>query len=160
MLTPLQSSNAQSAVMSLSPSHQWLQRHIQHRAELPILPTLFVPPTRLQTLSKGNAPNASSAPCQEIALRFHLVRHGLDPKQGGMFRIVQVPQSYTSTPLRCLIAFLFRVRSCGGGPEDEHLFEIDKKVALYSARHKHGKFKVGKRGRSSRVYRMRGLGVE
>ena len=77
-----------------------------------------------------------------------------------MFRIVKVPQSYTFTYLRCLIAFIFEVRSCGGGPEDEHLFEIKKKVALYSARHKHGKIKVGKRERSSRAYRMRGLGVE
>ena len=61
-----------------------------------------------------------------------------------MHRIVQVPQSYTFTHLRCLITFLFGVRSHGGGPEDEHLFEIKKKVALYSARHKPGQIKAGK----------------
>ena len=76
-----------------------------------------------------------------------------------MFRIVKVFQSYTFTHLRCLIAFILKYGRVVG-PEDEHLFEIKKKVALYSARHKHGKIKVGKRERSSRAYRMRGLGVE
>ena len=68
----------------------------------------------------------------------------MGPKQGGVYRVVQVPQSYTFTHLRCLISFLFGVQACGSGPEDEHLFEIKKKVALYSARHKPGQIKVGK----------------
>ena len=66
------------------------------------------------------------------------------PKQGGVHQVGQVPLSYTFTHLHCLIAFLLEVRSRGGGPEDEHLFEIKKKVALYSARHKPGQIKVGK----------------
>ena len=81
---------------------------------------------------------------KHLALRFQLVRRGVGPKQGGVYRVVQVPQSYTFTHLRCLISFLFGVRSHGGGPEDEHLFEIKKKVALYSARHKPGQIKAGK----------------
>jgi hypothetical protein len=125
--------------MSLSPKHQWLQRRTQHPAELPIHRTLSMPPSN----PFGNALNDSSTPCQHLALRFQLVRCGVGPKQGGAYCTVQVPQSYTFTHLRCLIAFLFGVRSHGGGPEDEHLFEIKKKVALYSARHKPVQIKVG-----------------
>ena len=97
-----------------------------------------MPPTRLETLSEGNARlihalTGETSFSKHLALHFQLVRHGVGPKQGGMFRIVKVPQSYTFTYLRCLIAFIFEVRSCGGGPEDEHFFEIKKKVAVANA---------------------------
>lgn len=80
---------------------------------------------------------------KHLPLRFQFIRSGLaSPRQGGVYRIVQVPLSYTFTHLRCLIAWLF-----GGLPgqesADEHLFEVKKDASVYSHLYKPGQVKSG-----------------
>ena len=165
MPTPPKSNNAQSAVMSLSPRHRWDLHLINTQQN-----SLYTVPSSclrhaFKPFWKESNPTPHPHPARRNVVR-QTPRFALParttwrgPKQGGIFQIIRVPQSYSFTHLRCLLAFLFEVRSCGGGPEDKHLFEINKRVALYSARHKPGQIKVGKRGRRARVYRMRGLEV-
>ena len=71
------------------------------------------------------------------------------PKAGWHVSHRESPSELYLHPPSLLNCVHIEVQSCGGGPEDEHLFEIKKKGALYSARHKHGKIKVGKHERSS-----------
>ncbi|GLB39189.1 hypothetical protein LshimejAT787_0603510 [Lyophyllum shimeji] len=79
---------------------------------------------------------------KHLPLRFQFVRPGVSPRMGGIYRIVQVPLSYTFVQLRCLIAFLF-----GGGHgderEDRHLFEVKKKIVLYAQTYKPGQIRSG-----------------
>ncbi|KAF5383152.1 hypothetical protein D9615_004961 [Tricholomella constricta] len=79
---------------------------------------------------------------KHLPLRFQFVRPGVSPRMGGIYRIVQVPLSYTFVQLRCLIAFLF-----GGGyadeQEDRHLFELKKKIVMYAQTYKPGQIRSG-----------------
>ncbi|KAF8828249.1 hypothetical protein HHX47_DHR4000795 [Lentinula edodes] len=95
---------------------------------------------RTRTLS-ASLPSKSSYG-RHLPLRFQFFRHGTNRDKEGVYRVVQVPLSYNFKHLRTLIAFLF-----GGQPgkstdeEDErtgHLFEIRKKVVMYSNLYKPG----------------------
>ncbi|KAG6813053.1 hypothetical protein H0H92_014325 [Tricholoma furcatifolium] len=79
---------------------------------------------------------------RHLPLRFQFVRPGVSPRMGGIYRIVQVPLSYTFVHLRRLIAFLFG-DGFGDEREDRHLFEVKKKVSLYSLTYKPGQIKEG-----------------
>ncbi|KAG5650262.1 hypothetical protein H0H81_000132 [Sphagnurus paluster] len=103
-------------------------------------PTNPVGRKRTQVLTHSlPAPTSFS---QHLPLRFQLVRPNVSPRMGGIYRIVQVPLSYTFVQLRCLIAFLF-----GGGygdkSEDRHLFELKKKISLYAQTYKPGQIRTG-----------------
>ncbi|KAG5642610.1 hypothetical protein DXG03_002508, partial [Asterophora parasitica] len=79
---------------------------------------------------------------KHLPLRFQFVRPGVSPRMGGIYRVVQVPLSYTFIQLRCLIAFLF-----GGGyadeREDRHLFEFQKKIVIYAQTYRPGQIRSG-----------------
>ncbi|KAG6833035.1 hypothetical protein H0H87_012046 [Tephrocybe sp. NHM501043] len=79
---------------------------------------------------------------KHLPLRFQFVRPGASPRMGGIYRVVQVPLSYTFVHLRCLIAFMF-----GGGfddeREDKHLFEVKKKLSMYAMTYKPGQIRQG-----------------
>lgn len=79
---------------------------------------------------------------KHLPLRFQLVRPGLSPRLGGTHRIVQVPLSYTFVHLRCLIAFLYGE---GYAPpqQDRHLFEVQKRLVMYSPTYKPGQIRSG-----------------
>ncbi|TFK41594.1 hypothetical protein BDQ12DRAFT_678216 [Crucibulum laeve] len=138
--TPLP--NASSSLSSSSSTITFATPRTPHTS-YPLRP--FDSPTnpfgrkRTQTLIRTLPPPTSFS--KHLALRFQLVRSGLSPKQGGVFRIVQVPLSYTFSHLRSLIAFLF-----GGvlSSDQDHLFEVKKDVMLYSALYKPGQIKQGK----------------
>ncbi|KAF7761697.1 hypothetical protein Agabi119p4_9689 [Agaricus bisporus var. burnettii] len=97
---------------------------------------------------------------KHLPLRFQFIRTGSNssPRQGGVYRVVQVPLSYTFTHLRCLIAWLYR-----GLPDqtnrDEHLFEVQKDATTYSSLYKPGQVKSGqtwaKLSSSQNPYRYR-----
>ncbi|KAF9450199.1 hypothetical protein P691DRAFT_810954 [Macrolepiota fuliginosa MF-IS2] len=96
---------------------------------------------------------------KHLPLRFQFIRTGsASPRQGGVYRVVQVPLSYTFTHLCCLIAWLF-----GGLPSqegaDEHLFEVKKDASIYSHLYKPGQVKSGqtwvKLSSSQNPYRYR-----
>lgn len=89
---------------------------------------------------------------QHIALRFQFTRKGDKPtrKAEGVYRIAQVPKSYTLLHLRYLISFLFASGSkrAKGYTHDDggipaHLFELKKKVELYSEDYRVGVIKKG-----------------
>ncbi|KAF8801085.1 hypothetical protein BYT27DRAFT_7262312 [Phlegmacium glaucopus] len=93
----------------------------------------------------------SSSFSRHIALRFQFVRRApsISPRQGGVYRIVQVPLNYTLVHLKCLIAFLFNTPSCYhrsgaiNDPNDDHLFEVISKVTMYSPLYKPGQIRSG-----------------
>lgn len=62
-----------------------------------------------------------------------------------MFRIVQVPLSYTFVHLRCLLSFLFGgdLLDVAQGRAEDHLFEIKKELVSYSMTYKPGQIKKG-----------------
>jgi len=72
---------------------------------------------------------------KHLPLRFQFIRPELSPRLGGVYRVVQVPLSYTFVQLRCLIAFLYGA-GCRNETEDRHLFEIQKKINMYSQTYK------------------------
>ncbi|KAF5350974.1 hypothetical protein D9756_008358 [Leucocoprinus leucothites] len=80
---------------------------------------------------------------KHLPLRFQFIRTGsASTRQGGVYRVVQVPLSYTFIHLRCLIAWLFSGLP-GHGGVDEHLFEVKKDVSIYSHLYKPGQVKSG-----------------
>ncbi|KAF8067877.1 hypothetical protein FPV67DRAFT_1162912 [Lyophyllum atratum] len=93
------------------------------------------PVGRKRTQALVHSLPAPSSFSKHLPLRFQFVRPGASPRMGGIYRVVQVPLSYTFVQLRCLIAFLF-----GGGygdeREDRHLFEVKKKIVLYAQTYK------------------------
>ncbi|KAF8223448.1 hypothetical protein L208DRAFT_1411828 [Tricholoma matsutake] len=95
---------------------------------------------RIRALTHTLPPPTSFS--QHLPLRFQLVRPGISPRLGGVYRVVQVPLSYTFVHLRCLIAFLY-----GGGcvvdNEDRHLFEVVKRAAVYNQSYKPCQIKSG-----------------
>lgn len=95
---------------------------------------------RTQVLAHSLPPPTSFS--QHLPLRFQFVRPGVSPRLGGIYRVVQVPLSYTFAQLRCLIAFLFGA-GFGDEREDRHLFEVKKKLSLYSQMYKPGQIKSG-----------------
>lgn len=88
---------------------------------------------------------------KHIALRFQFVRRGptISPRQGGVYRTVQVPLNYTLVHLKCLIAFLFNTPASYhrnvaiNGANDDHLFEVKSKVTMYSPLYKPGQIRSG-----------------
>ncbi|PPQ87680.1 hypothetical protein CVT25_011447 [Psilocybe cyanescens] len=81
---------------------------------------------------------------KHAVLRFQFVRKGVSPRQGGVHRIVRVPMSYTFTHLRCLIAWLFETPATyANATNEEYLFEVRSKVAVYSPLYKPGQIKSG-----------------
>lgn len=95
---------------------------------------------RTQNLTHTLPPPTSFS--KHLPLRFQFVRPDVSPRMGGIYRVVQVPLSYTFVHLRCLIAFLY-----GGGfgeaREDRHLFEVKKKMMMYAMTYKPGQIKHG-----------------
>jgi hypothetical protein len=95
---------------------------------------------RIRALAHTLPPPTSFS--KHLPLRFQLVRPGMHARLGGVYRVVQVPLSYTFIHLRCLIAFLF-----GGGysvdSEDRHLFEVKKRVIVYNQTYKPCQIKSG-----------------
>ncbi|KAF7334292.1 hypothetical protein MSAN_02390800 [Mycena sanguinolenta] len=99
----------------------------------------------LQTLP---APTSFS---KHLPLRFQYVKRGVSREtREGIYRVVQVPQSYTLLHLKSLIAFLF-----GGAygqippsPDDDevvpgHVFELKTDVSLYPPSFKMGQIMTG-----------------
>ncbi|KAF8970233.1 hypothetical protein BDZ97DRAFT_1652777 [Flammula alnicola] len=83
---------------------------------------------------------------KHITLRFQFVRRGVSPRQGGVHRVVRVPMNYTFTHLRSVIAWLFNTParySNGKAGEEEYLFEVKSKTAMYSPLYKPGQIKSG-----------------
>ncbi|KAG6895771.1 hypothetical protein C0992_012687 [Termitomyces sp. T32_za158] len=95
---------------------------------------------RMQDLTHTLPPPTSFG--KHLPLRFQFVRPGVSPRMGGIYRVVQVPLSYTFVHLRCLIAFLY-----GGGfseeRKDRHLFEVKKKMMMHAITYKPGQIKQG-----------------
>lgn len=82
---------------------------------------------------------------KHLPLRFQFVRKGARLDKEGIYRVVQVPKSYSFRHLRCLIAFLF-----GGQTQTElenlsiaHLFEVKKEIRMVSSKYMVGKIKSG-----------------
>ena len=104
---------------------------------------------RTQRLIQSLPPISSFS--KHIALRFQFVRRApsISPRQGGVYRIVQVPLNYTLLHLKCLIAFLFNAPASYhgsgaiNGGHDDHLFEVKSKVIMYSPLYKPGQIKSG-----------------
>ncbi|KIK55017.1 hypothetical protein GYMLUDRAFT_76766 [Collybiopsis luxurians FD-317 M1] len=101
---------------------------------------------RRRTLSASLPPKSAFG--YHLPLRFQFLRHGTKRDKEGIYRIVQVPLTYTFQHLKALMAFLF-----GGQytepPEDEdeetgHLFEVRKGVAMYSKHYLLGTIKNSK----------------
>ncbi|EAU81418.1 hypothetical protein CC1G_05248 [Coprinopsis cinerea okayama7 len=111
---------------------------------------------RIQSLIRSLPPVTSFR--HHLPLRFQFIRKDIPYGQGkeGVYRIVQVPLSYTFVHLRCLIAFLFgvevgerrRVDIKGKGKaleeEDDHLFEVKKDIVQSDAEDKPGHIKSGR----------------
>ncbi|KAJ7636948.1 hypothetical protein FB45DRAFT_907808 [Roridomyces roridus] len=105
--------------------------------------------TRTWNLLQALPPPTSFA--KHLPLRFQYVKRG-SPRASleGVYRVVQVPQSYTLVHLKSLINFLF-----GGAygqippsveEEEEappYMFEIKKGISMYSATYKPGQIKKG-----------------
>lgn len=95
----------------------------------------------IQRLSYTLPPATSFS--RHLALRFQFVRRGVSPRQGGIYRVVQVPLSYTFVHLRCLIAYLFNGARQIGNDIDEHWFEIKRDTTMFSPLYKPGEIKTG-----------------
>ncbi|KAJ7698626.1 hypothetical protein B0H17DRAFT_1050228 [Mycena rosella] len=85
---------------------------------------------------------------KHLPLRFQYLKRGV-PREtlDGIYRVVQVPQSYTLVHLKSLIGFLF-----GGAygqippdaeEEEAHMFEMKKRVSVYSSSFRPGQIKYG-----------------
>lgn len=104
---------------------------------------------RTQRLLQSLPPTSSFS--KHIALRFQFVRRApsISPRQGGVYRIVQVPLNYTLVHLKCLISFLFNTpasyhkNGAINGANDDHLFEVKSKVTMYSPLYKPGQMRSG-----------------
>jgi hypothetical protein len=85
---------------------------------------------------------------KHLPLRFQYLKRGV-PRETleGIYRVVQVPQSYTLVHLKSLIGFLFG-GAYGQTPladEDEaHMFEAKKSVSVYPSSFKPGQIKQGR----------------
>ncbi|KAJ7089247.1 hypothetical protein B0H15DRAFT_280680 [Mycena belliarum] len=103
--------------------------------------------TRTWNLLQALPPPTSFS--KHLPLRFQYLKRGI-PREtlDGIYRVVQVPQSYTLVHLKSLIGFLF-----GGAygqlppdPDDEgqaHMFELKKDMAVYSSAFRPGQIKHG-----------------
>ncbi|KAJ7150972.1 hypothetical protein C8R43DRAFT_1005790 [Mycena crocata] len=88
---------------------------------------------------------------KHLPLRFQYLKRGvLRETLDGVYRVVQVPQSYTLVHLRSLMGFLFggAYGQEGPDPEDEeagpgHMFEVKKHVSVHSSSYKPGQIKHG-----------------
>ncbi|KAK1221613.1 hypothetical protein PQX77_015579 [Marasmius sp. AFHP31] len=89
---------------------------------------------------------------RHVVLRFQFIRSGTGRGRGdGVYRVVQVPLSYTLLHVRVLIAWLFGGQ-CGmpaeeeqgeeeGGKKRSHLFEIRKNVVMWAKSYRPGTIK-------------------
>ncbi|KAG6840147.1 hypothetical protein C0991_008584 [Blastosporella zonata] len=132
------------------------QTPLHRRSSLPAFQTPFTgtpypsrpldsptnPVGRKRTKNLAHSLPAPTSFSKHLPLRFQFVQPDGSPRMGGIYRIVQVPLSYTFVHLRCLIAFLF-----GGGfgdeREDKHLFEVKKKMSMYAVTYKPGQIRQG-----------------
>ncbi|KAE9390328.1 hypothetical protein BT96DRAFT_925980 [Gymnopus androsaceus JB14] len=97
---------------------------------------------RTRTLSASLPPKTPFG--RHLPLRFQFFRHGTKRDRDGVYRVVQVPLSYTFKHLKVLIAFLFgqfQRPSVDGDEETGHLFEIRKNTAMYADSYKPGTIK-------------------
>ncbi|CAA7268386.1 unnamed protein product [Cyclocybe aegerita] len=119
-------------------------------------PTPFTPYPSQPSDSPSNPfkrrPNTASLPPitsyrDHIPLRVQFVRKDVFPRQGGVYRVIQVPLNYSFTHLRAVIAWAFElpVRYANGkaGQEEQYLFEVKKGVKMYSQLYKPGQIKTG-----------------
>ncbi|KAJ7484416.1 hypothetical protein FB451DRAFT_1554945 [Mycena latifolia] len=86
---------------------------------------------------------------KHLPLRFQYLKRGVQRETlDGIYRIVQVPQSYTLVHLKSLIGFLFggaygQVPPDAGDEDEAHMFEVKKRVAVYSSSFRPGQIKYG-----------------
>ncbi|KAF9260457.1 hypothetical protein L218DRAFT_989589 [Marasmius fiardii PR-910] len=84
---------------------------------------------------------------RHVVLRLRFFRAGEVIDRRGVYRVVQVPLSYTFRHLKTLIAFLFGGQSGMDDVEDEdigHLFEVRRNVEMWARSYRHGAIKRGK----------------
>ncbi|KAJ7253709.1 hypothetical protein B0H12DRAFT_577190 [Mycena haematopus] len=105
--------------------------------------------TRTWNLLQALPPPTSFS--KHLPLRFQYIKRGVSRQTpAGIYRVVQVPQSYTLLHLKSLIGFLF-----GGAygqipldPDDDdavpgHMFELKKDISLYPSSYKIGQIMTG-----------------
>ncbi|KAK2461016.1 hypothetical protein APHAL10511_006957 [Amanita phalloides] len=82
---------------------------------------------------------------KHLPLRFQLVHTDRPSPRlcGGVHRIAQVPANYTFMHLRCLIMFLFGGSRSALLLGEPHLFEVKRKIQLFSMAFKPGQVKSG-----------------
>ncbi|KAJ7201711.1 hypothetical protein GGX14DRAFT_699416 [Mycena pura] len=105
--------------------------------------------TRAWNLIQDLPPPTSFA--KHLPLRFQYVRRGVARETlEGVYRVVQVPQSYTLVHVKCLIAFLFGGAYGQGAPHTEkgkvgpaYMFELMKNMVVYSSVFRPGQIKYG-----------------
>ncbi|KAJ6532730.1 hypothetical protein DFH09DRAFT_1370224 [Mycena vulgaris] len=85
---------------------------------------------------------------KHLPLRFQYLKRGV-PREtlDGIYRVVQVPQSYTLVHIKSLIGFLFG-GAYGQVPpdaeeEEAHMFELKKGMSVYSSSFRPGQIKYG-----------------
>ncbi|TFK19810.1 hypothetical protein FA15DRAFT_697307 [Coprinopsis marcescibilis] len=100
--------------------------------------------TRTQTLITSLPPPTKYA--RHITLRFQFVRRDVARDPTGVYRVVQVPLTYTFVHLRVLISFLFGVEldQAQRGTDDDHLFKVKNSVKLWRPETKGGYINSGK----------------
>ncbi|KAJ7154774.1 hypothetical protein C8R46DRAFT_1356775 [Mycena filopes] len=102
--------------------------------------------TRTWNLLQALPPPTSFS--QHLPLRFQYIKRGV-PREAleGIYRVVQVPQSYTLVHLKSLIGFLFGGAYGQVPPEDDegdaHVFEAKKSVTVYAATFRPGQIMYG-----------------
>ncbi|KAH6900906.1 hypothetical protein BKA70DRAFT_1312916 [Coprinopsis sp. MPI-PUGE-AT-0042] len=103
----------------------------------PLPPKAFDSPTnpfsRIHTQSQIRRLPQPTSFKYHLPLRFQFFRKDVRDLDGDVFRVVQVPLSFTFTHVRCLVAFLFgsRIkegREGKGRGEEDHLFELRKDI--------------------------------
>ncbi|KAJ7707830.1 hypothetical protein B0H16DRAFT_1633432 [Mycena metata] len=102
--------------------------------------------TRTWNLLQALPPPTSFS--QHLPLRFQYIKRGVPREElQGIYRVVQVPQSYTLVHLKSLIGFLFGGAYGQVPPDDDegdaHVFEAKKSVAVYAASFRPGQIMYG-----------------
>ncbi|KAF8630471.1 hypothetical protein AX15_002902 [Amanita polypyramis BW_CC] len=98
---------------------------------------------RVRTLVKSLPPPTPFSKHLPLRFQFVCTNQPTPRLHGGVHRIVQVPTNYTFMHLRCLIAFLFGDRRSILLQGEGHLFEVKRKIHLFSMNYKPGQVRFG-----------------